>query len=438
MKKQANGRWMLLDNAAKMYPASKRRNWINIFRVSVSFTEEIDRNILTEAITQTIPRFPSIAARLRRGMFWYYLEECKMAPPILEEGPYPFVGISYEEMMACCFRVVVFKNRLALEFFHVVTDGNGAMIFLKTIAAQYIRLKYGVSVPGGDGVLDISEPVKDSEIEDSFVRFKGKVTNKVKGPNSFHVAGTKEPDGYATVTRGIVPVEDVLAVAKKYNVSLTVFLASVMIESLMEIQNEKQPIQTFRKPVHVLIPVNLRKHFDSETLRNFVLYVIPGINPAWGSYTFEEIVSQVYHQMGAEITGKHFNTRFAGNVHAEENPVVKVIPLFIKNIILRIIWDKNGEKKSCLSISNLGNVTIPEEMKPYVSEFDFILGNRASTPNNCGVISYDGRMHISFIRSIKEPVLEYKFFSKLRKMGISVKIDSNARGEGHMPNSPSE
>ena len=115
-----------------------------------------------------------------------------------------------------------------------------------------------------------------------------------------------------------------------------------------------------------------------------------------------------------------------------------VIPLFIKNIILRIIWDKNGEKKSCLSISNLGNVTIPEEMKPYVCGFDFILGNRASTPNNCGVISYDGRMHISFIRSIKEPVLEYKFFSKLRKMGISVKIDSNARGEGHMPNSPSE
>ena len=243
MKKQTNGRWMLLDNAAKMYPASKRRNWISIFRVSVSFTEEIDRDILKDAITGTIPRFPSIAARLRRGMFWYYLEECKTAPPIHDEGPYPFLEISYEEMKNCCFRVVVYENRLALEFFHVVTDGNGAMIFLKTIAANYISLKYGILVPAQEGVLDITEPVKESEIEDSFVRFKGKVANKVKGPNAFHVSGTKETDDYATVTRGVVAVEDILAVAKKYNVSLTVFLAAVMIEALMEIQNEKQPIQ---------------------------------------------------------------------------------------------------------------------------------------------------------------------------------------------------
>ncbi len=429
MKKQGNSRWMLLDNAAKMYPASKRSNWINIYRVSVSFTEEIDREILKKAFEQAIPRFPSIAARLRRGMFWYYLEERKNPPPFLEEAPYPFAGISYEEMKACCFRIVIYHNRLALEFFHVVTDGNGAMVFLKTVAARYLTLKYGVFIPPEEGVLDLSKPVRDGEIEDSFVRFKGKVTNKVKGPNSFHVSGTKEPDDFAIVTRGIVPVEEISAVAKKYNVSLTVLLAAVMIESLMEIQNEKQPIQNFRKPVNVLIPVNLRKYFESETLRNFVLYVIPGINPAWGNYTFDEIVSQVYHQMGAEITGKHFNTRFAGNVHAEENPVVKIIPLFIKNIILRIIWDKNGEKKSCLSISNLGNVKIPEAMRPYVKEFDFILGNRATTPNNCGVISYDGRMHINFIRSIREPVLEHKFFSKLRKMGIPVKVESNVRGD---------
>lgn len=427
MKKHGGDQWMLLDNAAKIYPASKRRNWINIYRVSVTFRDEIDKELLKEALSRTIPRFPSIAARLRRGIFWYYLEARKSPPPILEEGPYPFAGISYEEMKSCCFRVVVYGKRLALEFFHVVTDGNGALIFLKTLAATYISLKYKVEIPAKEGVLDIEEEPKPEELEDSFVRYKGKVKNKTKSPNSFHISGTADPEGYETVTRGIVDVEEALAAAKKYNVSLTVFLAAVMIEALMEIQNERQPVQTFRKPVNVLIPVNLRKYFDSTTLRNFVLFVLPGINPAWGNYTFEEIVSQVYHRMGAEITGKHFNTRFAGNVHAEEIAIVKVIPLFIKNIILRIIWDTNGEKKSCLSISNLGNVTLPEEMKPYVEGFDFILGNRATTPNNCGVISYGGKMYINMIRSICEPVLEQRFFTKLRKMGIHVKIESNAR-----------
>ncbi|MBQ7972685.1 MAG: hypothetical protein IJ291_04470 [Lachnospiraceae bacterium] len=429
MKKTGELRWMLLDNAAKIYPASRKKNWISVFRVSVSLTEEVDREILLQALKVTIHRFPSIAAKLRRGMFWYYLEELENPPAILEEGPYPFVGISYSEMKKCCFRVIVHHKRIALEFFHVVTDGNGGLTFLKSLTAYYIYLKYGVKIPPGTDILDAAEPVKDEELEDSFVRFKGKVTNKVKGDRAFHVTGTKEEDDYLNVICGTLPVDRVLEEARKYKVSMTVFLSAVMIESLMEIQEKKQPIQALRKTVNVLIPVNLRNYFDSKTLRNFVLFVIPGVNPSWGKYTFDEIISQVYHQMGGEITGKHFNTRFAGNVKAEETPAIKVIPLFIKNMVLRYLSRKSGDRNSSISLSNLGNVALPKEMEPYVERFDFILGKRAESYNNCGVISYGGKLRINFIRTIKEPVLEQLFFTKLRKMGIPIHIESNSRGE---------
>ena len=36
-------RWMRLDNAAKIYPAAKRRNWTNYFRLSATLTEPVDR-----------------------------------------------------------------------------------------------------------------------------------------------------------------------------------------------------------------------------------------------------------------------------------------------------------------------------------------------------------------------------------------------------------
>ena len=69
-------RWMRLDNAAKIYPAARRNNWSNVFRLSFTLKEEVAPAILQQALEVTVKRFPSIAARLRRGLFWYYLSSC--------------------------------------------------------------------------------------------------------------------------------------------------------------------------------------------------------------------------------------------------------------------------------------------------------------------------------------------------------------------------
>ena len=68
-----NRMWLKLDNAAKIYPAARRRNWNNMFRVSCTLKDEVDRDVLQEALIHVAPRFPSISVRLRRGVFWYYL-----------------------------------------------------------------------------------------------------------------------------------------------------------------------------------------------------------------------------------------------------------------------------------------------------------------------------------------------------------------------------
>ena len=55
---------MRLDNAAKIYPAAKRRNWNNFFRLSATLTEPIDVPVLRAALDVTVRRFPSMAVRL--------------------------------------------------------------------------------------------------------------------------------------------------------------------------------------------------------------------------------------------------------------------------------------------------------------------------------------------------------------------------------------
>ena len=131
--------------------------------------------------------------------------------------------------------------------------------------------------------------------------------------------------------------------------------------------------------------------------------------------------------MNYELTAKRMRMRIAKNVHAEEVFILKIMPLFIKNIAMKAVFNAVGERASCLTMSNLGVVTIPDEMAEYVSRMDFTLGVQAVAPNNCGVVSYGGKLYINFIRDTKEPELEREFFTLLRSMGVHVLIESNSR-----------
>lgn len=126
-----------------------------------------------------------------------------------------------------------------------------------------------------------------------------------------------------------------------------------------------------------------------------------------------------------ELTDKQLAAKITKNVRSEKAFILKIMPLFIKNIAMKFAYNMVGEKKSCMTLSNLGVVTIPEEMEKYVSRMDFVLGMQAETHNNCGVISYNGKIYLNFARNIAQPTLERLFFTRLVKMGIHVTIESN-------------
>ena len=175
----------------------------------------------------------------------------------------------------------------------------------------------------------------------------------------------------------------------------------------------------------MLIPVDLRRMYGSKTLRNFVLYVTPGVDPRLGEYTFEELAKIVHHRMALDITEKNMSARIYTNVHDEENPLVRLIPLPLKNAVMKMIFDTVGECKSCLALSNLGKIAIPDNMAAYIQRFDFILGVQAAAPYNCGMLSYGDTLYINFIRDIKESELERHFYAILQQLGLPVAVESN-------------
>ncbi len=422
-------RWMALDNAAKIFPAARTRSWSNVFRLAATMTEPVDKEALRTALDVTVRRFPSIAVRVKPGFFWYYLEELPHAPEIMDEKPYPLSRMPFDDIRKCAFRVIVYDRRIAVEFFHALTDGNGGLVFLKTLVAEYIYQKYGVKVPPEGGVLDRLEEPDPAELEDSFFKYAGKHALPRQDSDAYSIKGLREVDGFRTNTTFILDAQQVRALAKAQGVTVTAALTAALMLAVDRLQKEQVHNPAKHKPVKIFVPVNLRSIFPSKTLRNFILYAIPSIETKYGDYEFPELCQSVQHQMKLQITPRRMAAIIAANVSSEKNLFIRMAPLFLKDVIMKMVYRAVGERKSCFSFSNLGVSSMPPEFERYVDRLDFVLGTQKTQRYNTSLITYKGKMMFNITRNTDKPLLERHFYQVLRELGIHVIAQSNAREE---------
>ena len=422
MKKQ----WYRLDNAALIFPAVMRKNWNNVFRVSVTLKDKVDPETLEKAAADLLPRFPTMYVRLRTGFFWYYLETVAEAPKAEEDYAWPLTPMTRRKLKKCCMRILYYQNRIAVEFFHSVTDGTGGMTYLQNLTARYLMLKEGVQIPAEGRIVDPAEAPKPEETRDCFQLCAAGASVTRAEENAYRLRGNPEEDLFRHIVTGAVPTETLLEKAHEQGVTVTAYLSAVMAEAVLARQQE-DPAAGRRRHIKITVPVNLRKTFGMQTLRNFTLAVNIGFDPRLGEYTHEEICRLMHHQLAAETIPQRMAGRVATNVNLQRSLPLRLIPLPVKTIAMRLVYALSGESKGCLNISNMGVITLPEAMTPYVERFDFIIGVQYSYPNNCSVVSWQGKTWISMIRGIRDSELERLFFSALVEKGIPVDIESNRR-----------
>ncbi|MBN1247909.1 MAG: hypothetical protein JXC32_09645 [Anaerolineae bacterium] len=412
-----------LDNAANVYPAIKNRKRPGMFRVSATLRQQVEPDLLQEALDATLKRIPSFAVRMRSGLFWHYFSHSEDQIHIQEDVINPCMRLSPQKDNGFQIRVRHHDRRIALEIFHSVSDGSGALVFLKTLVGQYLRLD-GTDIPATHGVLDCGQPPRPAEAADDFRAFAGQSPpTRRRKRHAYHVSGTKLPHHDINIITGTVPVGAVRAESKRHGVSITEYLTSVYLTVFNDIQ--KTESRHSRRPVRVQVPVDLRRFYPSETLRNFASYVGPTIDPTHGDYTFEEILSSVHHYMRYEITAKHLRSRVATNIRTERNLLIRMLPLFVKNRAISVGYQLSGPAIYTSVLSNLGVIEIPPEMAAHVEMFDFLLGPSRVANVDCAILGYDNQLRINFTRVIEEPAVERGFFTFLIKQGIPVKVESN-------------
>lgn len=420
-KKKQN--WYPLDNAAKIYPPTASSRRPHVFCFSALLDNEIQKDLLQEAVTKVLNHYPSFKTTLKRGAFWYYLEENKKPVLVFDEPPYYLREINYGENNGYLFQVTFIRNKITIRFFHALTDGSGGFKFFTEVLLEYLSLT-GVEIDLEEKVKPIDEPYNSVSADDSFLTYESVTKSKlVNPPKPYDIQGTPfEYDGCGMITAEI-SVEDVKKIAKDCGVSITSYLAAVYSYSVYVSFLKDKPYKN--KLVTVLIPCNLRKTYGGETMRNFSMFARFLYDWNKGEMDVSELAKLAQKQIQEGTKKEILDKIIHDNVKSEKNFLLKPVPLFLKNIIMRLVYVKVGENLQTVDLSNLGLVNLPNNLKNYVKKITFAIAPTFSCENQTGVIGFNDKLYITFSRNYTETSIEKNFIRHFTDKGVDVKVFSN-------------
>lgn len=421
-----NENWYPLETSAKIYPAIISPRQPSVFRLSCTFTEEIDPMILQSALNVTIKRFPGFSMTLKRGAFWFYFEELETFPELQPEQRYPCQMVDPEEEGGFLFRVTWFQNRVNLEVFHVIADGTGGLEFLKSLIFYYLLLS-GKDVKPGENIRTLQQKPTAEEQENSFLRYYDpKIPPDRNDSSALHYSGTQLPPSHSRAVHIRTKTAPLLALAKQAGGTLTEYLTVLLMRSFMEVLADQTDSQ---KPVKISVPINLRNIFPSDTLRNFTYFANVGEPLANLNEPFEATMETIKAQLHALKQPESLIARINPNVSSEKNLLLRAAPLSLKQLVMRQAHHILGDDLFTASFSNLGRLQLDDSLCKHISGFDFGLSVSDLIPLNLSMVSYADTLFMTFSSGIEETDVERVFARKLRSQGLELEVLSSGSGK---------
>ena len=409
-------KWRKLDNAALAFPLVTGKNDTRVFRFYCQLKETVDGEVLQQALDQTMKKYPLFQAVLRKGLFWFYLERRDIHATVKQEKRPPCSSLYIPDKKSLLFQVSYHNNRMNFEVFHGLTDGTGAMNFLEELVQNYLILAHPeTELPRVEHEEEITPG--DQE-EDSFSQYYSSEIprNKEKKPAAVKLKGEKLVHSDMDITEVILNVKETLAKARSYGVSITILLTAMLLCSIQE----EIPRNRQKKPVTLMIPVNLRNYFPSQSMGNFFGWIEVGYVFEEDT-SFEEVLASVKQQFQKQLQKDRIAMNMNGYVRIEKNPFVRAVPLEIKKFFL-MAGANLGSRSITAVYSNIGIIRLPEEYKEYIERFGIFASTDSLQLCSC---SYGEQLVLGFTSKIPDDSIQRNFMKMLKKEEISYKEEKN-------------
>ena len=409
-------KWRKLDNAALAFPLVTDKIDTRVFRFYCQLKEAVNSEILQRALDQTMEKYPLFRAVLRKGLFWFYLERRDIDAFVKEEKRPPCSSLYIPDKKSLLFQVSYYKNRINFEVYHALTDGTGAMNFLSELVQNYLILMH----PEADlpRVEHPEEPTPGAQEEDSFSQYYSSdiPKNKEKKQSAVKLKGEKLLHADMQITEVVVPVKETLAKARSYGVSITVLLTAMLLCSI----HEEIPKNRQKKPVALMIPVNLRNYFPSQSMGNFFGWIEVGYTFS-DETTFQNVLYDVKKQFKEKLVKDKIAMAMNGYVRLEKNPVIRAVPLEIKKYFM-MAGANLGSRSITAVYSNIGILRFPEAYKTYIERFGIFASTNSLQLCSC---SYEDQMVLGFTSKIPDDSIQKNFMRMLHEEEIPYKEETN-------------
>ena len=402
-----------LDSSAAFYPYFTTRKAQSMYCVGAVLDGDIDREVLKRAVNDALNRFPLYKTKVIRGYGSYMLKSNDAEAEVFDLDGKVLKPIDTKLTHGYQFRLACRRDRLTLEMFHALTDANGAIAFLTAIIRRYREL-CGVEFDGNCGVEAWNAAPKAGELEDGFKKYYKRISLRelnlkgMAGGVPHRIKGTLLKDGYI-LEDGVMDADKLLENARAMGVSLTAYVAGAVAYGIIRTSEVKRPIV-------IMVPVNLRKLFPTESLSNFVTFVRLIVKKEECA-SFEDCVKTCAAQLKEKAAKDKMQAFISTTVRAQRNFIFRAVPLFLKWILIRLgrLFMKS---RQTIIISNLGGFDLPEQMG--VDELLVNLNVSANNVQNLGIVSYRGRCKLTFTSAIAELDMPRATFEILSEQGVNV------------------
>ena len=412
--------WRRLDNSAKIFPMSTGEKYSTVFRLSVVLKEEVKPEVLQKAVKETLAKYQSFKVRMKAGLFWYYLEQNNKIPIVEEEREYPCKYINPKKNRGYLFKVTYFKTKINIDIFHSLTDGNGGATFFREIVYTYLEMCHRDELNANNRQI---RKIEEYNTEDSYMKnYDKKAKSNPLAKRAYELKGRNIKLGAISAIHQIINLEQLKSESKKHETTITQYLTAVLMYCIYK---ENYIKNNGKKPIKICIPVNLKKYFPSKTMSNFFSYItLVGKVNEEKMHTFESMIKFVKREFKNLLVEEEIIKTMSANVKLGNNIFIKSIPLFLKNIIVRLSY-LEIRKYSTITYSNIGRIGILGDYQKYIDYFLVLISPDPVEKIKCSSCTFENKMVFTFTSILNDSKIEKAFYTFLTNRGINVTVESN-------------
>lgn len=436
--------WVRLDNASNIFLAAMSDIDSKVFRLTAELDHEVDPDPLQQALDTVFDQYLLYHSVLRRGIFWYYLEESNLRPVVARDALPPCDHIYHFDRRNLLFRVVHHERRISLEVLHALTDGTGASWFLQDLVTEYVRLRHPEEFPEPVGPAG----VKHGIVADSFGRFHPRQPQQFveaarpapleaeqqvapgtapaparpaiigglfrTGHRRVHrVHGMLTPDHRTRVVELVMPTSAVLPLARARGVSLTVYLTAVFLDAVRRVDADRCRGRSFA----VSVPVDLRQRFESDSARNFFATTRLEYSDADGA-DLAAMCTSLGRQLSAQTTPAALEAKLRKLIGFEHHPIGRLLPRPLKDLVLGAV-NRLNNRNLTVAMTNIGRISFPGPADDHVGA---VYIQVAAARPQFGMASHGDLLTVSFTSPFTDTRHQAAFARTLTDAGVPVSV----------------